>query len=177
MRRFHRYSDEVYEFLYENASSHTNKELRKLLKEKFDLDVSKQAISTLCKRNNLKCKYENKNLSHSNKETHIGNITIKDGYYAIKTGKNVNQYEYLHRKIYEDYYNVKLSKDMCIIFLDGDRNNLDINNLRAIHKRSVNVLRNSKFYSNDAEITKMGCLMAELKIKMNDIERSKNETN
>ena len=164
------YSDEMYEFLLHNASSHTIKELVQLIKERFNIDIEKKKLAQYCIGMKIKYKYENPKKSHSNVATSIGTIVNKtDGdYLKIKTDKH--KWEYLQRKIYEDYYNVKLPDDVYVIFLDQNRRNFKINNLKAISRRSSAIMSKDNLFSNQSNITKLGHLCSKVKIKTKEKE-------
>ena len=100
MRKYgYRYSDEVYEFLRNNASSHTIKELVILLKDNFNFEIDKKLLSQYCRNMRIKYKYECPKKAHSNLPTKLGTIITKtDGeYLKIKTVSH--KWEFLQRKI------------------------------------------------------------------------------
>ena len=167
------YSNDVYEFLYKNASSHTIKELVQLIKEKFNIDIEKKKLAQYCIKMKIQYKYENPKKSHSNTPTKNGTIIIKtDGdYLKVKTGNH--KWEYLQRKIYENYYNVKLPEDVYVVFLDQNKRNFDIKNLKAITRRSSAIMSKDGLFSIEPRLTKLGHLNSKLKIKTKE---KQNET-
>lgn len=62
----------------------------------------------------------------------------KDGYIEIKTN---GKYRCKHRIIWEDYHKEKLHPMDVVIFLDGNTQNMDINNLKKI-TRAEHMQRN-----------------------------------
>ena len=175
MRRYGlTYSNEMYEFLLKNASSHTIKELVKLIKEKFDIDIEKKKLAQYCIKMKIQYKYEKPNKSHSNTPTKIGTIVIKkDGdYLKIKTDNH--KWEYLQRKVYQDYYGVKLPEDVYVIFLNQNRRDFDIKNLKAITRRSSAIMSKDGLFTIEPKLTKLGHLNSKLKIK---IKEGNNENN
>lgn len=54
------------------------------------------------------------------------------GYYVISSSKEGNRKKYLHRLIYEDYYNTKIPKGMQIHHIDGDTTNNNPLNLKLV---------------------------------------------
>ena len=166
MRRYGlTYSNELYEFLYENASSHTIKELVKIIKEKFNIDIENKKLAQYCIKMNIKYKYEKPNKSHDNKPTPIGVKVRKTdgGYLKIKVGNH--KWEYLQRKIYEDNYGVNLPEDVYVVFLDQNRRNFDIKNLKAITRRSSAIMSKDGLFSTNPKITKLGHLCSKINIK------------
>ena len=57
---------------------------------------------------------------------------------------------------------------MRVIFLDGDKNNFDINNLKAVDSRTILVAKNRNLFTNNKEITETGLLISELMLKVVD---------
>lgn len=58
-------------------------------------------------------------------------------------------YMSMHRYLYEQYHDVKLKDDECVLFLDGNKNNFDKENLYKITKRLNLIMQ-----SNDLHNTK-----------------------
>lgn len=160
------YSDELYGFLQNNASSHTIKQLVETIKERFNIDIENKKLAQYCIKMQIKYKYEKPNKSHSNKCTANGTITNKtDGDY-LKIKVDNHKWEYLQRKIYEDYHNVKLPDDVYVIFLDQDRRNFDIKNLKAIPRRNSAIMSKDGLFSTEPTITKLGHLCSKMNIKL-----------
>ena len=87
----------------------------------------------------------------------------------IKVGNH--KWEYLQRKIYEDYYNVKLPDDVYVIFLDQNKRNFDIKNLKAISRRSSAIMSKDGLFSTIPNITKIGYTNSKMKIKGKEMFR------
>lgn len=168
-----KYGNDLYEFLLKNAGSHTIKELVVMIKDKFNIDFEKKRLAQYCIGMKIKYKYEKPKKSHSNTPTKIGTIINKtDGdYLKIKTGNH--KWESLQRKIYEDYHNVKLPDDVYVVFLDQNKRNFDIKNLKAITRRSSAIMSKDGLFSIEPKLTKLGHLNSKLKIK---IKEGMNET-
>ena len=63
-------------------------------------------------------------------ETKFGTARLlNDGYYHISSRKEGNNGKLLHRLIFEDYYQIKLTSDDFIHHLDGDKTNNEMWNL------------------------------------------------
>ena len=72
-------------------------------------------------------------------KTKYGNATLNNyGYYHISSGKEGNHGKYLHRLIFEDFYNIKLDEEFPegieIHHIDGDKTNNEIWNLEPVSK-------------------------------------------
>lgn len=69
-------------------------------------------------------------------------VKTKEGYILVKIA-NPNKWMLKHRKIYKDHHQIQLKSTDNVIFLDGDNQNFNINNLKLISKVE-NMYRNSK---------------------------------
>lgn len=136
--------------------------------KKWDEYMSKEA-----QEKSLKTCYKKGNIPYNHKE--IGSERIsKDGYIYVKVkdGCLSKNYQLKQRYIYEQHYG-KIPKGYNVIFLDGNRRNFDINNLRAVSKSEDLIMNNNNFFTNDKDITYTGLLIAKVIDKGNKL---KNET-
>ena len=158
------YSNEEYQFLLDNAKYHTIKELTKMMQGLFDKTIPNKKLAQYCIRMGIKYKYEKPNKSHSNKPTPVGTIVTKtDGdVLKVKTGKH--KWEYLQRKIYEKEHGINLKENEYVIFLDQNKRNLDINNLKLVTRLESAML--SKKVSKLPDVTKLAILIVKLKNKL-----------
>lgn len=167
-----KYSNDMYEFLCENASSHTIKQLVKLIKEKFNIDIENKKLAQYCIKMKIQYKYEKPKKSHSNIPTKIGTIVNKtDGnYLKIKTGSH--KWEYLQRKIYEKYYNVKLKENEYVIFLNQNRRDFSKDNLLLVMQSESGELCNygDNMFSTNRELTKLVIINSQLKSKIKELK-------
>lgn len=88
--------------------------------------------------------------------------TNVEGYVEIKVAEP-SRWQLKHRAIYENYHNVRLKSTDVVIFLDGNKQNFDIENL-ALIDREINLIMNhdgTRFA--DAEITRTEVNIARLK--------------
>lgn len=102
----------------------------------------------------------------------------KDGYVEIKVSDipNVSRCVNWRPKqlwIYEQYHKCKVdtSKD-CVIFLDGDKRNFDIDNLMLISRKLNRVINSHSEYSivkGNAELSRINIARAKLQITRLDI--------
>ena len=85
-----------------------------------------------------------------------------EGYVEIKVAEH-RRWQLKHRVIYENYHNVKLKSTDVVIFLDGNKQNFDIENL-ALIDRGINAIMNHEgMRFADAEITRTEVNIARLK--------------
>lgn len=70
----------------------------------------------------------------------IGSTRIsKDGYLEIKVSdlKGNNNYKPYHRLIYEKYHNIKIKEGEAVVFLDQNKMNFSIDNLKLVKQREL----------------------------------------
>lgn len=145
------------------APTHTLSDLLEIAQK--DYIITKSQLQKYLSKRNIKYKDYNANkVRNVDERVLIGTERIKpDGMIQVKVSKN--KWVYKQRMIYENYYNVKLTSDDYIIFLDQDRTNFDITNLKRISRRESSILANQKMFSKDKNLTELGILTAKLMIK------------
>ena len=163
------YSEVVYKFLVNNAENYTIKELVNIIKEGFGLDIDRKKLAQYCIKMGISYKYEKPNKSHSNKPTPIGAIVRKTDGDMLKVKVGNHKWKYLQREIYEQYHNVKLKDDEYIIFLDQNRRNFKINNLKLITRQESAILSKEKLYSENPLVTETGLQAIKLKNKIKEL--------
>lgn len=151
-----------------NNSNLTIDELLPLVNKEFNENYTRLELQKYLVRNKIPYKYTNKNKVHSMSKLPIGTeYTKPDGMVLVKIARN--KWEYKQRLIYMKYYNVKLTDNDYVIFLDNDRTNFDINNLECVSRRTASILSNQQLKSSNADITKLGIDVAHLIIKAKEI--------
>lgn len=150
-----KYSKQYIEWLRKYAYNHSMKEI--ILKT----GIEKHKLESLMWRNNIKHAGYNGNKARNRNECPIGTEYVKsDRMTLIKVGKN--RWEYKQRYLYEKYHNVDLPTSIMVIFLDGDKTNFSIDNLRAVSTPVYNTARNKHLISNNKFVTDAGLDLAEL---------------
>ena len=167
MRR--KINNELKEYLKVFASEYTIDELLPKINKIFNENYTKLELQKYLVRNKIKYKYKNKNKSHKmGLDKPIGSeYTKPDGMIMIKVAPN--KWEYKQRYIYEKYYGIKVKDNEHIIFLDGNKNNFNIDNLYKATNEECGYIGAFKINNNliikDKEITKILLLMAKLEQK------------
>lgn len=117
--------------------------------------------------------YKKGNIPANHREVGEERITV-DGYVEIKVRDRCGNknWELKHRYIYEQYYG-KIPDGYNIIFLDGNKLNLDISNLKAVSKAEDLIMNNNKLFTTDKDLTNTGTILAKVIDKIN---KKKNET-
>ena len=162
------YNDEMFRFLQKNSKDYTIKELVEIIKRDFGFTFTNKKLATYCLKKGFKYKYVNPKKSHSNKSTPIGTIVNKTDGGMLKIKTDNHKWEYLQRKIYEDYYGVTLPDDVYVIFLNQDKRDFNIKNLKAISRRESAIMARDDLFSIESRVTKVGNLAAKYKIKIKD---------
>lgn len=184
----HTYSDEVKKFIEENVRGNTSTELTRMVNDNFGtnygvnniraymknhklrngLDTSFKKGHTpankgkkgICGRGCEKTWFKKGQIPSNHRPVGSERIDGKDGYILIKVAEP-NKWKHKHRVIWEQH-NGPIPKGYVVIFLDGDKLNLDINNLKLISRHELKILNTEGLKSNDAEITETGVLIARL---------------
>lgn len=119
-------------------------------------------------KRSLKNAFKKGNVPKNHRPVGSERIT-KDGYTEIKIAEP-NKWELKQRVIYiENFGNVPDGHN--IIFLDGDRSNLDITNLKAISRAEDLIMNKNGFFTKDKEVTEVGANTAKLLNKLNKINK------
>ena len=77
-----------------------------------------------------------------------------------------------HRYIYEQAFG-EIPKDRVLIFLDGNKQNLDLDNLYSISRKQLIKMNQNKLFYNNAELTRAGSELANLMLKINEVNKKK----
>lgn len=197
----HIWTDEEKEYLKEIAPGHHYKEIQELMIDKFNYDFTMEQIKGALRRYKLNTGFTgrfNKGHAPANKglkgvcgkgceKTWFKEGTIPpnhrpvgsertnvDGYIEIKIAEP-NKWRLKHQVIWEKH-NGKILSGYAVIFGDGDKTNLDIDNLILISRKQLLTMNRYKLIQNDAELTKTGVIIASLheKIKERGKENKKN---
>ena len=191
----HKWTEEEKEYLKKVCKGKSRKEIAKIMTKKFNIEFTEKQIIGALKRYGLTTgriatfpkghtpwNKGLKGINHGGKETQfkkghmplnhkpIGSERVNvEGYTEIKV-KEPRTWKLKHRVIIEERYG-KLPKDKIVIFADGDKSNLDINNLLIITRKQQVIMNKYGLVKNDAELTKTGVIIADIIMKIN--ERSK----
>jgi hypothetical protein len=146
-------------------------ELLRVARCNYHYLITKDQLRQYLSKRNIKYKDYNKARANDmGKFTPLFSERIKpDGMIQIKIAPN--KWEYKQRHIYSQYYGVELTENDYIIFLDQDRNNFNINNLKRITRHESAILANQKLFSKNKIATETGILVAKLTIKLNEKEK------
>ena len=188
-----KYTDEMKQFILDNYKERYNQELADLFNQKFNTNITSRMIKSYKANNKLNSgltgKFRKGQTPHNKgkkmpKEVYekvkhtmfakgnvppnhrpVGSERIsKDGYIEVKVAEP-NKWRLKQRVVYEEAKG-KIPEGCTIIFLDGNKQNCNIDNLRCI-TRSELLYLNCNGLNNSNEITETGTLMARLDITKN----------
>lgn len=179
------YPKEVSDYIYKNYKGIGNTELSELINKKFDTNYRPKQIKSWKKNHSLDSgltghfgtgfvpwnkgtrglvKPNSGNFKPGNKPANwrtVGSKRVtKDGYVEIKVS-NKPKWKLAHRILWEQEVG-PLKKNEVLIFLDGNKENITLNNLEKITKGERAVINHQVKLGNDAEINKSKILMAKL---------------
>lgn len=192
-----KYTDEMIEFLREIAKGKTYKEITELFNRRFNLDVTAEKIKSLLsrkkictgtlgyfKKGSIPWNKGKKGFMGANRTSFkkgdkpanwrlVGSERIdKDGYTLIKIAEP-RKWVSKNRIIWEEHYKMKVPKGSVIIFADGDKTNLSIENLICVSRNELRVLNQRRLISSVPELTKTGLNVAKIKIKLDELRKEK----
>lgn len=183
-----KYTDEMKQFILDNYKGRYNQELADLFNQKFNTNITSRTIKSYKANNKLNSgltgKFRKGQTPHNKgkkmpKEVYekvkhtmfakgnvppnhrpVGSERIsKDGYIEVKVAEP-NKWRLKQRVVYEETKG-KIPEGCPIIFLDGNKRNFDIDNLRCITRSELLYLKCNGL-NNSNEITETGILMARL---------------
>ena len=155
-----KFNDSIVNFIRDNAAGLNNTELAQKVNAEYGTGFSAGQIKS--------CKQRHKIYGGRGKK--IGSEYIdKDGYTMIKIAEP-QKWALKHRLIYERTHG-KIPKEMTVIFLDGNKRNFDITNLKAISRAELAVMNRNKMFNNNPEITEIALNLTKLKLVTNKAKR------
>lgn len=160
-----KYSKKFEDEMRKKAPSKTILQLLKIANDKYNYSITKKMLMNYLSRREIRYKDYNPHKSRlMSLKVPIGTEYVKsDGMILVKTAPD--KWKYKQRLIYENYYGVQLTSNDYIIFLDQDRTNFNISNLKRITRHESSVLANQKIFSKNPEITNLGIDVARLIIE------------
>lgn len=184
-----RYSKEVRDYINQNYCGVGPMEMAERLNEMFGTQYSKSQMKSFYANNKLNSGLDGrfvKGLVPANKGKHTGGgpeetrfdighkpyntlpvgtrVKKSDGYWAVKTAEP-NVWEQIHRRIWEGH-NGKIPPGHVVIFGDGNKDNLDVNNLILVTKKQLVRMNQNGLIRSDIELTKTGIIMADMITKI-----------
>lgn len=165
---------EKLEYFKSIVPGHLTNEIIELYKQKYGEEMSKWKVQGLKKTyklySNVNTQFKKGECQGSQYFSPIGSERkIQNGNILVKIAEP-NVWKLKHRYIYENKYG-KIPKNKMIIFLDGNKNNFDINNLKLIDRNEHLIAIKKDLYFNNKELTETGIIIAKLMNKTCNIKK------
>ncbi len=197
----HKFTPEQLQFLRNHVVGCSKQDLTNIFNQHFNLTLSERQIVACCKNHKLPHSgldghfkkgqaAWNKGMKGINfggengKKTQFkkGQIPVNyrpvgservnvDGYIEIKVA-DPGTWRLKHNVIWEKA-NGPLPKGHCVIFLDGDKLNVDLKNLQLITRNQLARLNQRHLIFNDPELTKTGIIIADIYTKIGERKKVK----
>lgn len=99
----------------------------------------------------------------------------KDGYIEVKVRDNENvhstkNFEMKHRVIWERHHDVELKENEVIVFLDQDKRNFNIDNLKKVSRGDVARINKNGLFTRNVDINQAAINWSLLQQTMNDMK-------
>ena len=195
----HVYSKEEHEFMKQYIPGHGYREIQKTFTEKFGWEITLGQIKSYIGNHNLntgrtgrfekglipankgqkmspeiyeKCKgtmFQKGNVPVNHRPVGSERIT-KDGYIEVKIAEP-NKWRLKHLIIWEEA-NGPVPPKHCIFFMDNDRTNVTLDNLRVIPRSQLLIMNGRRGFSgHDRDSNEVALTAAQLTEKINQIKR------
>lgn len=197
MAKLHRYTPAEEAFLRENITGRRVEDLTAMFNAHFGLDVPLNSIhSALANRgltSGVDCRFAKGSIPYNKGRKGIhpspatefkkGNRPVNyrpvgservnvDGYIEIKVA-DPRTWQLKHWVVWEEAHG-KRPKGHALIFRDGNRLNVSLDNLMLISRAQLGVLNKRRLLQKDAEINDTALLTADLILKVGAVKRKHN---
>ena len=184
----YRWTDAEINYLKKIAKGKYISEICQLMSNRFSYEFRREQIKNLMSKYKIQngmSRKPPKGREPWNKGVKVGNSHIhnlkdvgyeyidREGFITIKLD-NPTRWVRKHKYIYEQHYG-KLDKNEVIIFLDGNKRNLDLDNMHCITRSQLLKMNKNHLFYNDAELTKLGAEVANLMIKIDEAKKKNKE--
>lgn len=196
-RAIHLWSTEEKKYLEKITPGHHRKEIQELMNKKFSLDLTLNQIKGAIGRYKLNtgftgqfkkgqvpsnkgvkgviyegCKKTwfkkgNKPINHRPVGSERVNV---DGYIEIKVAEP-NKWRLKHRMVWEEH-NGQILRNHNVIFGDGDKSNLNIDNLILVSKKQLLSLNRQSLIQCDADLTRTAIIIVDVQEKISERKRN-----
>ncbi len=159
----HHFTEEQREWLVDGITKYTYPELTRRFNERFGANCTQGSIQQQClsflsvQRGENRVAYNALPIGATTERKYDGLVYVK-----VAGGRNKREsWKPLHRVLWERENGRKVRKDEAVIFIDGNRRNFNLDNLRCVPKKIMNQLNLNSWTGKD-EITQCGIKWCEL---------------
>ena len=194
-----KYTEEHIEFIRQNVEGRFYSELRDMFNKRFKMSLSVPTIRELVYRHGLKNNMQSETRfkkGHTPWHKGMKGLKFSDGRTCFKKGRKpyniapvgtevleVDGYTkkkiaepdvwvHKHRIIWEEA-NGKIPDGYVIIFLDGNKQNMKLDNLMLVSRRQTAVMAKKGLYSKDPDVTRTGAIVADVVLKTAERKRER----
>lgn len=193
-KKVKRYTKEELNFIKKIAPGRHYYEIVEMFNKKFDFQINTKKLKEILKNHRISTgltgRFEKGHVPYNkgkkfpgtgNKAAFKkGNIPVNkmkvgedaissDGYVKTKIA-DPNVWEFKHKLIWSEMYG-SIPENHCIIFLDGNKLNLSIDNLLLVSKAELLQMNRRKLISKDPELTKTGLNVVRVMNKVYKIKK------
>lgn len=157
-------TDEQVQFIKNNYKNTYNSDLLKMFNAKFKTNLAIQQLKYIKNKYKLHSGINGteKSMYHE-RPTYNGFIEIKVHNDSSLRSNYIPKAHY----VWEQHYGTPVPKDCYITYLDGNRANLDINNLALINKNTLRYVNLRQMRTKNKDIDKTLLMAVDLQIKAN----------
>ncbi|HEM4279106.1 HNH endonuclease [Streptococcus suis] len=187
------YTDEMKVFIFENYKGKTSQEVADLVNKHFGTSFTALQMKRFRGNNKLNSgltgHFEKGRIPHNKGKKYPGmypnsgqykkgripnsyhpvgtvNMTT-DGYLKIKIS-DPNVWERVHLLVWREHYG-PVPEGHIIVFLDGDKTNVDISNLACVNRSDIVRMNKNRYFDSDPETTKAAIGLVQLQRKVKEI--------
>jgi hypothetical protein len=174
--QFHRYTPEEINFIKSNIIGRSVAEMTEMFNQRFNCPITlKQMWAFLSNRklrNGLRGKYPEYYFKKGHKPKHCmpagSERIVGMGYKEVKTASGI--WKSKHAVIWEEA-NGPVRDGHTIIFADGNKSNIELDNLLMVSKSELAVMNRLGLISSNADLTRTGKLIADICLLISDRKR------
>ena len=194
---------EMSAYIQEIIPGHHEDEIRAMFLERFGIKLTKQQIKGVKTKYNIKSgtvggqfekghdtwnrgrkmtqeQYEkmSKTMFKKGQVPHnwhpVGSERISDGYIMVKVAEP-RKWRMKQRVVWEEHYGVKLKSNEMIVFLDGNKQNVNIDNLIMLTRAELARYNQNHLKTDSSDLNLTAALVAKLKARQCELRRKQNE--
>ena len=129
-------------------------------------------MSPEAQANSRKTTFKKGNIPHNHRPVGSERVNV-DGFAEVKVAEP-NKWKLKHRLLWEEV-NGEIPEGYKIIFLDGNRSNIQLSNLEMVKDAEEFIMNQQGLFSHDADMTKSGVLISKVRHKAFELKKSKNK--